>query len=267
MKPIVKYLREILETYWSKRGPLLARGISYSLLIGSLPIIFITIAVSSAIYNLLPSMQEAVHARIEVFMPSSIGNLLIARIEGVARDWAGLGLIGLAIMLYTARGMFDDLESGLSWVMDMTRRRSTIRHQLFTLLLTLLSVVLFVEAALGDLLLTETLRALHVPSLLSEVAFKGVSVVVLGAILYGLYRLVYRQTLNKPVALGVCFSLSLLWKLFGYAGKALIVQSGQREMMYGVLAGAVLLLFWLQIFSNLIIFGGIVIARHSGKKA
>jgi uncharacterized BrkB/YihY/UPF0761 family membrane protein len=94
---------------------------------------------------------------------------------------------------------------------------------------------------------------------------EGITVVVSGVIFYGVYRIVYRQSLNRPVAIGVCFILSLLWKLFGRAGKELIVQSGRQKMMYGVLAGAVLLLLWLQIFANLIIFDGIIIARHSGK--
>lgn len=263
-KPLFFYFKDIAKRYTSKRGPLLAKGIAYSFLVGSIPLLFLTLSFASYLYRIIPGLQKGLEARIKEFLPPAVGGEVLFHIESIAKGWARIGIIGLVILIFVAKGIFDALESGLSSVMNVKKKRKTWITQLFSFSLTLVSIIFFVVASLADVILNIVFKIINIiPSYFHWIVGRAISVALFGFALFGLYRIFYKEKLNMKYALSVSLIVSLLWQLIGYIGKFFIQASGRRELIYGVLAGSVVFLLWMQIFAILVLLGGVIIAKHS----
>ncbi len=266
-KKVFLYFKDVFYTFSTKRGSLLAKGIAYSFLTGSIPLLFLTVSFASYLYKIIPTLQHGLEIKITEFLPPQIGKEVLSHLEIITQGWAGIGIIGIVILIFVAKGIFDALEAGLSAVMDVKKRRKTLINQLFSFLLTFVAMVFFVIASLTDAILDFLFKIINIiPSFFHWSIAKLTSIAIFGFALFGIYKIFYREKLNIKWALSVSFVVSLVWQIVGYIGSFFIKASGRREFIYGILAGSVVFLLWMQIFAILILFGGIIIAKHSKKE-
>jgi YihY family inner membrane protein len=252
-----------------KRGPLLAQGIAYSLLLGSMPLLLLTTAVGGYLYRFVPQVQNGLHWRLRDYVPEEVATPIIVHIEAMSVGWASMGVVGIVVLLLVSKGIFDSISGGLAVVMGGTRRRSMLRNQLYSLLLTLLTIAFFIVVSLDDVIINLVVRSALLPRspVLYRAMTAGFTTLLLGTVLLLVYAVYGRVKLNLPWAISTALGTSIIWHALGQVGKAFVALFARYRLVYGVFSGAVLFLLWLQVFAHLILLGGIVIARHSASSS
>ena len=255
----------ILLSYLRHNGPLFARGIAYSLLLGSMPLLLLGLAAASYLYEQAPDLQSRLEELLATVLPEQVTELMMENLTSFTGDWARFGGIGLIIMFLVSKGIFDAIGNGLIGVTGARRHRIPWVDHFYSLALTLLTIMIVVLAAMDNVLLT------YLPGVLDNAlgidiypaAIRVFTLTLMTVALFIIYALYATVRLHMLPLLTVALAVSLLWYGLGYGGQTLVLFTGRRTLLYGVLAGAVLFLFWLQIFSHLILLGGMVIFRWS----
>jgi membrane protein len=254
--------RDLIYTYVNRRGPLLAQGIAYSLLIGSMPLVLLAAAVAGYLYGTFPQLQLGLHRKLLLYVPEEVARSLLSQVDHVASGWAGMGIVSVVGLLFVSKSIFDALSSGLAGMMEGSRQRSYWANQACTFLLTLFAVALFIAISLDDMVIHLALAraGLHAHAWLYRAMSSAFSVLLLAVGLLLIYLVFSHVKLHFWRTLATAIVVSLLWHAAGYGGRLLVNLSARYRLIYGVLAGIVLFLFWLRIFAHLVLMGGLFVA-------
>lgn len=268
-RKLVATISEIAMLYMRHNGPLFARGIAYSLLLGSMPMLLLTLASASFFYENTPQVQTRLYEQLSVFLPDQITSILVQNLESMTGDWAQFGIVGLVFLFLVSKGIFDSIGNGLIGIMGGKRHRTMWVDHFYSLVLTILTILIVVVAAMDNILLNTaiSLTGATLPQDAYPFLLKGFSIMLLTLALFLAYMLYATIRLRFFSTLLVAGLVSVLWYALGFAGRNLILFTSRRALLYGVFAAAALFLFWLQIFSHLVLIGGIVIFRRSAPKA
>ncbi len=76
--------RNLPAKYYKRNGPLLAKGLAFSLMLGTMPVFFITLTISAYIYKVSPRLQELVTGQLLDFLPANLSTLLLTQIHRLA---------------------------------------------------------------------------------------------------------------------------------------------------------------------------------------
>ncbi len=256
--------KKLVLTYVRRRGPLLAQGIAYSLLIGTTPLLLLSMAAASLLYSVVPRIQSGIHWRLRDFVPEQIAQPIIERVETITSGWAGMGVVGFLLLLLVSKGIFDSFGSGLSAVMENGRRHPAVMSHLYSFLLTLLAIFSVIVISLDDFAIKLIIRTANLPRTgwMYRRLADGFSVLLLGAVLFLIYLVFSGRRLRIPRTVITALIVSLMWHLLGHVGKFFISMFARYRLLYGVFSGAVLFLVWLQIFAHLVLLGGLFITRQ-----
>jgi membrane protein len=256
--------RELILKYVRRRGPLLAQGIAYSLLIGSTPLLLLSVAAGSLLYQVVPQIQNGLHWRLRDYVPEDIAQPIVSHIEGMASGWAGMGIVGIVLLILVSKGIFDSFGSGLAAVMDGERHRSPWRSHLYSLLLTLLAVVFVIVISLDGILINLVIETANLPQTawVYQRLTTAFSSCLLATVLFLIYLIFANNRVHVARAILTSLVVSVLWHLLGQVGKVAIVLFARYRLIYGVFSGAVLFLVWLQLFAHLVLLGGLFIAHY-----
>jgi len=264
-EPLFKTIRAVLGRYFKHRGPLFARGIAYSFLLGSMPFVLLSVAAASYFYQNTPQINQGLDRKLHEFLPQSIATTLGENIYSLADGWAEIGVIGVLILVFVSKGMFDSIGGGLSVVMGPRHREKMLLSHLYSLILTLLTIVIFIVASLDNMIidLVITYTNITVPPASYTVLMRLFSFLLLTLILVIIYLVYAPVKIKMRYTFQVSAIVALIWYLIGASGKYVIIFTGRQKLIYGVFAGTALFLVWLQIFAHMILLGGIVIAHKS----
>lgn len=256
--------RELILTYVRRRGPLLAQGIAYSLLIGVTPLLLLSVAAASLLYQVVPRVQNGLHWRLRNYVPEEVAEPIVYHIESMASGWAGMGVVGVVLLLFVSKGIFDSFGTGLSAVMYGERRRSQWLKHLFSFLLTLLAIVLVIVVSLDSVVINLVISTAKLPRTgwVYQQLANGFSVVLLAIVLHVLYSIFATRKINFAKTLLTSLAVSVLWHVLGHVGKIAVTFFARYRLVYGVFSGAVLFLIWLQIFAHLVLLGGLFITHY-----
>ena len=256
--------RDLILKYVRRRGPLLAQGIAYSLLIGSTPLLLLSVAAGSLLYQVVPQIQNGLHWRLRDYVPEDIAQPIVSHIEAMASGWAGMGVVGVVLLLFVSKGIFDSFGSGLAAVMDGERRRSVWRSHTYSLLLTLLAILFVIVVSLDGLVINLVITTANLPrtAWLYQWMTTGISVSLLATVLLLIYLIFANNRVHLTRAMFTSLVVSILWHLMGQVGKLAIALFARYRFIYGVFSGAVLFLVWLQVFAHLVLLGGLFIAHY-----
>lgn len=133
--------------------------------------------------------------------------------------------------------------------------------------LTILAFALFYAASYMNLALSFVYDFLNLPSSMSWIAGRFSMIVMVTLVLVIIYRFSYGRW-GKPFVLIPVVSLfvALIWQFLNYLSASIISETGNKELMYGILASVVVFLFWTYIFSFILLLGGVSIERLDNKE-
>ena len=235
------------------RGTHLAAMIAYFALLSFVPLLFLALSLIA-----LTGQQSESSYLIEelrrAFPSASVDRLLevVHAIQDQARSLSIIGGIGL---LWAALGFFSVLESAFNIVYGLPNR-SFLRQKLLVLLIVAGSlIVLFVALVVGSLGVELTRHAGVAGDVLSYVYALVVSTALIFGLTWTLYYLLTNAALTWRETLpGALFASLLLQASFQILPLFVRLTTGELVALQAF-GGLALLLVWLYLMANVLVFG------------
>jgi membrane protein len=255
-----------LGKFFADRGPHLAAMIAYFALLSFVPLLFLTISLLS----LAGRADESSYLVTELkrAFPGSSVSSIVHTVRAVQQHATALGVIGGAALLWSSLSLFSVLESAFNIVYGQPNR-SFLRGKLLAVALMLLSLMtLFVGLLIGSFGFDLLKRYAGDIADNSYVAY-GVSVlgslvavfVFLVAVYYLLTNVEHSFTDVLPGAIVAAVVLEASFQVL-----PLYVRFSGNVVALKAFGGPVLLLVWLYVMANVIVFGAEVNWRFAQRR-
>ncbi len=258
-------MRDPLAKFFRDRGTHLAAMIAYFALLSFVPLTFLALSLLG-LAGRADETSSLVTELKRIFPGTSISGI-VAAVHSVQDNAAALGIIGAIALLWTSLSLFSVLESAFNIVYDRPNRPFIHGKALAVALTTASLVTLFVgllAGSIGFALLKE-----YVPGFDNGYVAYGLSVVfsllAVFAFLVSVYYFLTNVKLHfRDVLPGAATAAILLEASF----QVLPVYIGLSKNVIALQAfgGPALLLVWLYVMANLIVFGAEVNACRTARR-
>lgn len=252
--------RRALSNYDERNGPLLAKGLAFSLLIGAVPLLFFVVSLRGYLGN--PQIQEFITGQLLDFLPVDIRTELLNQITRVSARREALPAITIVVFAATSFNLFDNLERAMATMLDAERRKFWFGRAVSFLLMAGAIVLAYAAAVLSSV---ARLGAQFLTSrqTLAYASAKIVSGLLTAFLLTGLYYLFARRPLRFYRTFAVAAGCAIVWHIIGLASGWLVRQAGSRFLLYGAIASAVVILVFLRLLAEIIVVSSSIVAALS----
>ena len=247
--------RQLVHKFFADRGTHLAAMVAYFALLSFVPLIFLALSLFGLAHRAEASdffVKELKHA-----FPGTSLHSIITLVHRVQNNAAALGIIGGIGLLWSSLSFFSALESALNIVYGLPNRRflhgKGIAAGLMASVLTTLFVSLVV-GAFGVSVLRHHLRFAD-SSVVAYIVSFGASLAGVFVFLLVVYRWLpnthvsWRDALPGAIAGAVVLEVSFL-------ALPIFVRHADVNVTLRTLGGPAILLIWLYVMANVMIFGG-----------
>ena len=251
MLPVPKPLGK----FYADRGPHLAAMIAYFALLSFVPLLFLTISLLSLAGR--PDESSYLVTELKRAFPGSSISSIVHTVREIQKHATALGIIGGAALLWTSLSLFSVLESAFNIVYGKPNR-SFLRVKLLAVGLMLLSLVtLFVGLLIGSFgydLLKRYAGGFAEDVYVAYGLSVAVSLLAVLVFLLAVYYLLtnvehsFRDVLPGAVVAAVLLEAS-------FQVLPLYVRFSSNVVALKAFGGPALLLVWLYVMANAIVFG------------
>jgi membrane protein len=269
---VLGIIRDTIESFGEARGSEAAASMAYYTLFSLFPLLLALVAAGSYFLNQQRVFQQVVDLISQAFPISQA--LIRENIQQVLEMRGPVGLIGLAVALWSATGAFTVLTRNVNRAWQKAEPRDFFQNRLVALgIVGSLALLLVISLLLSTVL--NVLSCFQVPlidldSLYGTPLWTTLSDLVPWLLILVLFLGLYRWVPNVEVPWLAAFWAALVaaiaWELAANAF-AWYVGSGlaRYKLVYGSLGTVVALTFWIYLSSWIIIFGahlGAAVSRH-----
>jgi membrane protein len=245
----------LIQKFFADRGTHLAAMIAYFALLSFMPLLFLALA----LLGVAGQADEGSYfvKELERIFPSASLDSILGAIRTIQRNATTLGIVGGAALLWSSLSLFSVLESALNIVYDRPNRSFLRGKALATLMMIGSLVALFVSLVIGSV--GSIVMKRYVPGVASSgVVANGVPIALSLAGVFAFLVSVYYVLTNAPLTLrdvlpGAITAAVLLEGTFQLLPAYLRV-SKQLPALQAT-GAPVVLLVWLYVMANLIVFG------------
>ena len=247
--------RSLVTKFYGDRGPHLAAMVAYFALLSFVPLIFLALALLGLVHR-ADASDFLVKELTRAFPGTSVKSILTL-VHRVQDNAATLGIVGGVFLLWSSLSLFSALESALN-IVYARPNRSFLKGKGVAAGVMIGSIVtLFTSLVIGAFGV-EVLKR-YAPGVVGNgiVAYVvSIAVSLLGVFIFLLA--VYRLLLNAPVTVrdalpGAVLAAFLLEASFQVL--PVFVRLAGVNVTLRVLGGPAILLLWLYVMSNVIVFG------------
>ena len=253
--PVRLRKRSLVTKFYGDRGPHLAAMVAYFALLSFVPLIFLALALLGLVHR-ADASDFLVKELTRAFPGTSVKSILTL-VHKVQDNAATLGIVGGVFLLWSSLSLFSALESALN-IVYARPNRSFLKGKGVAAGVMIGSIVtLFTSLVIGAFGV-EVLKR-YAPGVVGNgiVAYVvSIAVSLLGVFIFLLA--VYRLLLNAPVTVrdalpGAVLAAFLLEASFQVL--PVFVRLAGVNVTLRVLGGPAILLLWLYVMSNVIVFG------------
>ncbi|MFN2311049.1 MAG: YihY/virulence factor BrkB family protein [Spirochaetia bacterium] len=256
----VVFWRAVVRRYKADRGALLAKGLAFSFVWGTVPLLF-GVFLLRLDSPLTPRVRASVSEQVLGFLPPDMRYDLLLQLTRVGGG-ALPGVITVLALVIAVISMFDSLELAMSTMLGSRRRHAHFR-KFISLGLMVGVVTLFYAAAVAAPMVRLPVELLNIiPGFTTWYAY-GVTGLLFAVMFYGLLRLFARRPLRPKSTFGVCLVAAFAWQIAGRVVGVAMRAVGSRYLIYGAVAWAVIFLLFMRILADIIILASIVVGRFS----
>jgi membrane protein len=257
------HLRQTLTKFFADRGTHLAAMIAYFALLSFVPLLFLALA----LLGLLGRVNESSYFVTElqkVFPGASISSIVTV-ITTIQKNATSLGIVGGAFLLWSSLSLFSVLESAFNLVYGRPNR-SFLHGKALAIVFMLASLVtLFAGLVIGGIgahLLNRFAPGFLGNSIVAYLISVLVSTIAIFLFLVSAYRYLTNTTLTvRAVLPGAIFATIALEATFQVL--PFYLQLSKHVPAAQAFGGPVLLLIWLYVMANVIVFGAEVNWRQA----
>jgi membrane protein len=250
-------MRPPLAKFFNDRGPHLAAMIAYFALLSLVPLIFLALA----LLGLFGRADESTYLVRELnnILPSASISQIVRVVNQIQDNAATLGLIGGVFLLWTSLSLFSVLESAFNIVYGRPNRSFLHGKGVAVVVMLGMLITLFAGLVIGTVgfaLIHDAAPGLVGNRWVAYVLSLIVSTAAVFLFLVSVYYLLTNERLTfKEVLPGAVLASVLLQVSF--QALPLYVALSQREevLTLRALGAPVILLIWLYVMANAIVFG------------
>jgi membrane protein len=265
----LRILGRAATNYAEDRGTVLAAAISYYALFSLFPLTLLVLSVFGIVLR-SEEVQQRVLDAIMTQLPIDEGEE--GPIANTLRRTAGLGptltVLSLLAAFWTASAFAAAIRSALNVIFEVTRRRPFVRGKLMDYLLIPIIGLPFIGGIVltaawrlvqgrfeevpvigGEFTWAWDLGAFAIPFVLSFIAFTL------------LYTLIPHRNVRLRYAMVGAFLAALLFETFKFGFAFYLENFASYGVIYGPLASVIVLLFWVFLTANIMLFGAEVSAE------
>jgi membrane protein len=248
-------LPQPLGKFFADRGPHLAAMIAYFALLSFVPLLFLTVSLLGLANR--PDESSYLVTELKRAFPGSSVSSIVHTVREIQKHAAALGVLGGAALLWTSLSLFSVLESAFNIVYGQPNR-SFLRGKLLAVALMLLSLVMLFAGLLVGSVGFDVLKR-YAPGLAgnSYVAYGlsvGVSLLAVFVFLVAVYYLLtnvehtFLDVLPGAVVAAIVLEAS-------FQVLPLYVRFSGNVVALKAFGGPALLLVWLYVMANVMVFG------------
>jgi membrane protein len=248
--------RQLVRKFFADRGTHLAAMLAYFALLSFVPLVFLALSLLGLAHRAQAS--DFLVRELKNAFPGTSLDSIIKLVRRVQDNAAALGIIGGVALLWSSVSLFSALESALNIVYGLPNRRFLHGKGLATALMTSMLATLFaslVVASLGVTFLKNNLGAFADNSALAWIVSLGASLAGVFLFLLAVYYWLPNTEIRLEEALpGAVLGAVVLEASF--LALPLFVRFADVNVTLRTLGGPVILLLWLYLMANVIVFGG-----------
>jgi membrane protein len=261
------HIRETFSKFFADRGTHLAAMIAYFALLSFVPLIFLALALLGLGGRTTESSYFV--EELQKVFPSASVSSIVSGVDKIRRNATSLGLIGAAFLLWSSLSLFSVLESAFNIVYDRPNRSFLHGKARATLFMLVGLITLFVGLLVGGVG-AHTLDRFAPGFLANTIVAHGVSVVVSSIAIFVFLICAYRFLTNVDLTLvqvlpGAIVATIALEATFQVL--PLFLGFSKHNVSAQVIGGPLLLLIWLYVMANVIVFGAEINWRRSHSPA
>jgi membrane protein len=261
------HIRETFSKFFADRGTHLAAMIAYFALLSFVPLIFLALALLGLGGRTTESSYFV--EELQKVFPSASVSSIVSGVDKIRRNATSLGLIGAAFLLWSSLSLFSVLESAFNIVYDRPNRSFLHGKARATLFMLVGLVTLFVGLLVGGVG-AHTLDRFAPGFLADTYVAHGVSVVVSSIAIFVFLICAYRFLTNVdltivqvlPGAIVATVALEATFQVL-----PIFLGFSKHNVSAQVIGGPLLLLIWLYVMANVIVFGAEINWRRSRSPA
>ena len=248
--------RQLARKFFADRGTHLAAMVAYFALLSFVPLVFLTLSLFGLAHRAQASdffIRELKHA-----FPGTSLDSIIKLVRRVQNNAATLGIIGGVGLLWSSVSLFSALESALNIVYGLPNRRFLHGKLLAAALTASVLVTLFASLVVGGLGVDFLKHNLGTFARSPALAY----IVSIGASLIGVFLfllVIYRWLPNTKVELAEALPGAIAGALAleaSFQALPIFVRFADVNVTLRTLGGPAILLLWLYVMANVIVFGG-----------
>ena len=250
-------MREPLQKFFADRGPHLAAMIAYFALLSLVPLVFLALA----LLGLFGRADESTYLvrELNTVLPSASIERIVEVVNNIRENAATLGLIGGVFLLWTSLSLFSVLESAFNIVYGRPNRSFLHGKGLAVIVMLALLITLFVGLVIGTVgyrLLRDAAPGVSDNQWAGYFLSLVFSTTAVFVFLMASYQLLTNEALTRRDVLPGAVLASVLLQV-SFQALPLYVALSQREevLTLRALGAPVILLIWLYVMANAIIFG------------
>ncbi|HET7568575.1 MAG TPA: YihY/virulence factor BrkB family protein [Gaiellaceae bacterium] len=247
--------RQLVHKFFADRGTHLAAMVAYFALLSFVPLVFLALALLGLAHRADASdffVQELSRA-----FPGSSLQSILKLVRSVQENATALGIIGGVGLLWSSTSLFSALESALNIVYGRPNRSFLHGKGIAAAMMAGSLITLFASLVVGAIGVEGLRRYLPGVATSSAVAYLlSVTVSLLGVFLFlvSVYRLLPNAPMTVAAALpGAVASAVVLEASFQVL--PVFVRYADVNVTLRVLGGPAILLLWLYVMANVIVFG------------
>jgi membrane protein len=245
----------LVAKFFADRGTHLAAMVAYFALLSFVPLTFLALALLGFAHR--ADASDFLVKELSRAFPSSSLKSIITLVHSVQDNAATLGIIGAVALLWSSLSLFSALESAFNIVYDRPNRSFLHGKGVAAVVMVATITTLFVSLVIGALGV-EVLKR-YAPGVVgnSAVAYAlSIAVSLLGVFAFVLAA--YRMLTNAEVTVrdvmpGAVLAAVVLEASFQIV--PIFVRFADVNPVLRVLGGPVILLIWLYVMANVIVFG------------
>jgi membrane protein len=247
--------RELFLKFQADRGTQLAAMIAYYALISFVPLTFLALSLLG-LFGRANESSYLVDELTKIFPNSSVSTIVSA-VRAIQENSAALGIVGLLFLLWSSLGLFGALESAFNIVYGRPNRPFLLGKALATFLMFALLILLFAGLVIGSFSLGQVER--HAPGVAGNSAVALVISVLTSTVAVFIFLLaVYLLLTNAELTLGDVLPGTVVATVVMDASFQVLpvyLRLSHDSPVLQALGGPVILLVWMYLMANVIVFG------------
>ena len=242
-------VRRVFRHYIDIHGPLLAKGLSFSALFATVPLLFL-LSVAGSI-ALTPDVRALLEDQFLGALPASAQASIVTSMDRLASSPGSLSILSVAVFLWSVHQLFFDVHRVVRAAFDM--QVSPARGRARAVAVSAVFLLLLYATALFNLVSRIVAPYLTMPTALVRLATVGSSTIVLSVVVWSMIRLASGVPLRLRSSVLPVLGAATLWQVASWLAGFLVRTAGRRLIVYGVLASAVLFLMLMRVYAEILL--------------